>query len=44
MRAKPIKKRELILDTMVVAKLPRREKRAKKPTKISAMVLMSATR
>ena len=43
-RANPMKKRELMVDTMVVARLPRREKRARMPTRISAMVLMSATR
>ena len=31
-------------ETMVVTTLPRREKRAKKPTQISTMVEMRATR
>ena len=39
-----MKKMELMVETMVVARLPKREKRAKKPTKISTMVVMSATR
>ena len=43
MRAKPMKKRELMVETMVVARLPSREKRARMPTRISAIVLTSAT-
>ena len=42
-RAKAMKKRELMDETMVVARLPRREKRARIPTRISTMVAMSAT-
>lgn len=43
MRAKAMVKRDETDEMMVVARLPRREKRAVKPTRISTMVEMTAT-
>lgn len=41
-RAKAMRKRELMDDTIVVARLPQREKRARMLTTTSTMVLMRA--
>ena len=43
MRAKARTKKEEMVEMMVVARLPQRERRAKKPMMISTMVVMTAT-
>ena len=41
-RAKATTMQELMVETIVVARLPQREKRARKPTRISTIVEMRA--